>query len=153
MADMASEFKSFWEDGDDVSPRQGRVIYDFSPTQPNGLAVKAGDVITILRIGSEWHRAVCRGRANYVPANYVQLVRVIAVEIFFCWYFVSYFRLFFRSPLSSSSFLRRVLIWQIAEAPVQDAPTFLFCVRALYAYNPTDATQLQVCLFGCIWWL
>ncbi len=51
-----------------------RALYDFEPSDvPNGISIKAGDVITVLnKTPSGWWEGELRGQTGFFPSNYVQ---------------------------------------------------------------------------------
>ncbi|XP_062243564.1 SH3 domain-containing protein 19 isoform X1 [Platichthys flesus] len=74
----------------DVSPPQGsatsaaggdgyglkvQVIHDFTPEGPGELALREGDVVTMVEpVDSEWYRGTCRGSSGFFPVNYVKVL-------------------------------------------------------------------------------
>ncbi|XP_008285009.1 SH3 domain-containing protein 19 [Stegastes partitus] len=74
----------------DMSPAQGagpaasggdgygmkvQALHDFTPEGPGELALRAGDVVTMVeQVDGEWYRGTCRGSAGFFPINYVKVL-------------------------------------------------------------------------------
>ncbi|XP_031132664.1 SH3 domain-containing protein 19 isoform X2 [Sander lucioperca] len=50
-----------------------QAIHDFNPEGPGELALRAGDVVTMVeQLDSEWYTGTCRGSTGFFPINYVK---------------------------------------------------------------------------------
>ncbi|MFH4980836.1 hypothetical protein AB6A40_007545 [Gnathostoma spinigerum] len=47
-------------------------LYDFVPSEPNDLPLKAGDRILVTESVNDWWKGTCDGKSGIFPANYVQ---------------------------------------------------------------------------------
>lgn len=52
-----------------------QAIFDFSPEGPGELALRAGDVATMVeQVDSEWYSGTCRGASGFFPASFVKVL-------------------------------------------------------------------------------
>lgn len=50
-----------------------RALYDFAAEDSTELALRKGDVVTIIKKGQDWWEGECNGRRGLFPANYVEM--------------------------------------------------------------------------------
>ncbi|XP_060939475.1 SH3 domain-containing protein 19 [Limanda limanda] len=61
--------------GGDGSGLKVQVVHDFNPEGPGELALREGDVVTMVEpVDSEWYRGTCRGSSGFFPVNYVKVL-------------------------------------------------------------------------------
>lgn len=54
-----------------------QAVHDFTPEGPGELALRAGDVVTMVeQVDSEWYRGTCRGSTGFFPINYVKILSI-----------------------------------------------------------------------------
>ncbi|XP_039670796.1 SH3 domain-containing protein 19 isoform X2 [Perca fluviatilis] len=52
-----------------------QAIHDFNPAGPGELALRAGDVVTMVeQLDSEWYTGTCRGSTGFFPISYVKVL-------------------------------------------------------------------------------
>ncbi|XP_061108275.1 SH3 domain-containing protein 19-like isoform X1 [Conger conger] len=52
---------------------QAQVLHDFTPEGPTELALKVGDMVSMVeRVDSDWYRGTCRGSSGIFPVNHVK---------------------------------------------------------------------------------
>ncbi|XP_032394989.1 SH3 domain-containing protein 19 [Etheostoma spectabile] len=52
-----------------------QAIHDFNPEGPGELALRAGDVVTMVeQLDSEWYTGTCRGSTGFFPVSYVKVL-------------------------------------------------------------------------------
>ncbi|XP_066574558.1 SH3 domain-containing protein 19 [Amia ocellicauda] len=57
---------------------QVQVLHDFTPENPDELALRAGDTVSMVeRVDDEWYRGTCWGRSGIFPASYVKALSSI----------------------------------------------------------------------------
>jgi len=49
-------------------------LYDFDAQQPTDLAIKKGDIITLIKSEGNWWQGTLDGRTGDFPSNYVKMI-------------------------------------------------------------------------------
>ncbi|XP_060551241.1 uncharacterized protein LOC132712820 [Ruditapes philippinarum] len=53
-------------------PEKYIALYNYEPTMPSEIEIKAGEIVTVWEKCDEWFRGEAGGRYGYLPRNYVQ---------------------------------------------------------------------------------